>query len=138
MLCNLVARLVEQTRVLATAARQRGAKARLVARLATLFPGRHVEEDAVLHGGSTQEWTVDALVQEDGRRVVFDLVKPHLTSVALEVTKVGDLLSLENAPRCVSVVRRKQEFGPLLTLLSQTARVVEEDAPEKTFWRAAA
>lgn len=138
VLCSLVLRLVEQARVTATAARERGRKARLVAKLADLFPQRHIEPGAVLRGSSTQEWTVDALVEDGGRRVIFDLVKPHIHSVALEVTKVGDLLALDSAPRCVSVVRRKDEFGPLLTLLSQTARVVEEGAPRETFERAAA
>ena len=138
VLCSLVLRLLEQARVTATAARERGRKARLMAKLGELFPQRRIEPDAVLRGGSTQEWTVDALVEEDGRRVVFDLVKPHLTSVALEVTKMGDLLALETAPRCVSVVRRKADFGPMLTLLSQAAQVVEEAAPPHAYLRAAA
>jgi hypothetical protein len=138
VLCSLVLRLLEQARVTATAARERGRKARLMAKLTDLFPQRHIEPDAVLRGSSTQEWTVDALVEDNGRRVVFDLVKPHLTSVALEVTKVGDLIALENAPRCVTVVRKKEEFGPMLSLLAQTSRVVEEAAPPQTFLRAAA
>jgi hypothetical protein len=138
VLCSLVLRLVEQAHVAAAAARQRGGKARLVAKLTELFPQRRIEQDALLRGNSTQEWSVDALVEDDGRRVVFDLVKPHLTSVALEVTKMGDLVALENAPRCVSVVRRKADFGPMLTLLSQAARVVEEAAPRQAYLRAAA
>lgn len=138
VLCSLVLRLVEHARATATAARVRSSKARLVAKLTTLFPRGHVEPDAALRGSSTQEWTVAALVEDEGRRVVFDLVKPHLTSVAMEVTKVGDLRGLDTPPRCVSVVRRKADFGPRLALLSQVSRVVEEGAPDQTFRRAAA
>ncbi len=138
VLCSLLLRLVEQARVTATAARERGRKARLVAKLGELFPKRHIEPDAVLRGSSTQEWTVDALVEDDGRRAVFDRVCPRLSSVPLDVTQVGELPPLESAPRCVSVVRRKEEFGPLLTLLSQSARVVAEAAPAQAFLRAAA
>jgi hypothetical protein len=138
VLGSTVLRLVEQARLAGAATRDRSRKAHLLARLVEVFPDRRIEADAVVRGASTQEWSVDALLQEGGRRIVFDLVEPHLTSVSLAATKLGDLAALEQAPRCVSVVRRKAEFGAMLALLSQAARVVEEAAPGGAFLRAAA
>jgi hypothetical protein len=138
VLGSTVLRLVEQARLAAAAMRDRSRKSRLLDRLAELFPDRRIEPDAVMRGASTQEWSVDALLEAGSQQTVFDLAEPHLTSVSLAVTKMGDLAGLDRPPRCVAVVRRKAEFGAMLTLLSQAARVVEEAAPGGAFRRAAA
>lgn len=138
VLCGLVLRLAEAARITVADGRRRGGKARLVAELTELFPQRHIEPDAMLRGSSTQERTVDALVEDEGRCVVFDLVQPHLTSVSIEVAKMGDLRALEDGSRCVTAVRRKADFGPMLALLSQAARMVEEVAPASGYLRATA
>ncbi|MCW8088031.1 hypothetical protein [Sabulicella glaciei] len=137
-LSSHVLRLVEHAAAVGAAARVRDGRTRFADRLRELFPNRRVEVEAPLRGASLQEWSVDVLLEDDGRRAVFDFVKPHLTSVSLEVAKTGDLAALESPPRCISVVRRKAAFGPMLALLSQHASVIEEDAPRPSIERAAA
>jgi hypothetical protein len=52
-------------------------------------------------------------------------------------TKFHDFARLDPPPTLVAVVRRKADLGDLLAVLSQAARVVEEDAPDRVLSRAA-
>jgi hypothetical protein len=52
--------------------------------------------------------------------------------------KFSDIARLgTEAPERVAVVRKKKDFGTLLGVLSQSASVIDEDAPDATIQRLA-
>ncbi len=70
-------------------------------------------------------------------QAVFDLVRPSAVSVAFAAAKFHDLARLEHPPARIAVVHRKASLGDLLAVVAQAARVVEEDAGDSAFRRAA-
>ena len=136
-LANAVARAAERT-LLRTAQtpRETGAE-RLIERLGQLFPHARIARSAELRGASEHAWSVDAAVIAGDRRAVFDIVTPSPVSVAFASTKFHDIALLDDAPIRVAVVHRKASFGNLLSVVAQAARVVENDAPDRAFIRAA-
>ncbi len=118
--------------------RQRSAAANLlVERLRTIFPPPAVTRDAEIRGASTHPWHVDAMVDLGGGRAVFDFVTPHQTSIAFATTKFHDLARLEQAPVRIAAVHRKASLGAFLAVVSQAAKVIEDDAPDRTYRHAA-
>ena len=109
---------------------------KLVARLTSAFPRGKVTGRVELPGASTHAWDVDAVVMTETGRAVFDLVSPSAVSVAFAATKFHDIARLHPAPARVAVVPRKASFGDLLAVVAQAARIIEEDATDRTFVRA--
>jgi hypothetical protein len=134
---NAAARAVERT-LLRTGQRPEPATVeRLVLRLTRLFPGANVTRAAELRGASEHPWSVDAVVAVGSHRAVFDIVTPSPVSVAFANTKFHDFARLEPPPKRVAVVHRKADFGDLLSVIAQAASIIEDDAPDRTFVRAA-
>ena len=136
-LANAVSRAAERTVMRAEIRAKDSAVERLISRLTQLFPTGELVRDADLRGASTHEWNVDAVVKIGERRAVFDIVTSNPTSVAFASAKFHDIALLDSAPMCVAVVHNKAAFGNLLSVVSQAARVIEDDAPDRTFTRAA-
>lgn len=136
-IANAANRALDRAMQRAEQRQHRTAADRLVDRLARLFTPAAVARDAEVRGASTHPWTFDALVQTDGRRAVFDVVTPHPASVAFATTKFHDLARLENAPVRIAVVHRKASLREFLTVVSQAAKVIEDEAGDRTYLRAA-
>jgi hypothetical protein len=104
---------------------------RLIGRLKKVF--RDVTRRAPILGASATPWTVDALVKNGDREVVFDFVANHANSVASTSTKFHDLALMESAPVRCALVESKRDLGTLLAVLSQAGKVIEDAAPEQTY-----
>jgi hypothetical protein len=112
--------------------------ASLRGRLANVF-GRHALcDETVVKGHSTSEWPVSAVVRVQSTTAIFQAVSSHANAVFRVSTAFHDISLLDNPPRLVSVVKSKEELGPKLDLLAQAGRVIEEDQPDRVFWKAAA
>ncbi len=135
---NAAGRTLERAMVRSESRRQDAAVERLVVRLRHAFPAADVAREVELRGVSTHAWRVDALVRTGRDRAAFDVVTPHPASVAFVTTKFHDIARLEDAPARVAVVHRKASLGDLLAVVSQAARVIEDDAPDSAFARALA
>lgn len=134
---NAVARTAERTVLRADQRPQDASVARLVGRLGHLFPNAQVATEVDLHGASEHAWHFDALVTAGRRRAVFDIVTPNTISVAFASAKFHDLAALESPPARVAVIQGKAAFGDLLSVIAQAAHVVEQEAPDRAFIRAA-
>lgn len=134
---NAVARTAERTLLRAAQRPQDASVDRLVERLGHLFPDAKVAREVDLRGASEHAWLVDAVVTADGKRAVFDFVTANPILVAFASAKFHDIAALDDAPTRVAVVLRKAGFGNLLPVVAQAARVVEPDAPDRAFIRAA-
>ena len=134
---NAVARTAERTLLRASQRPQDATIERLVVRLGKLFPRAQIDRGAELRGASEHAWPIDAVVKDGSRRAVFDIVTPSPISVAFASTKFHDIALLDDAPMRVAVVHRKAAFGDLLSVVAQAARVVEDDASDRSFWKAA-
>lgn len=134
---DCAARSVERATAVAEERRTTVAVDRLVQRLGRVFRPERVHRAAEITGASTHSWQVDALVDADGRRAAFEIVRPHVNSVAAAATKFHDVARLEDAPARVAVVKSKAAMGDLLAVVSQAAQVIEEDAGDRTYERAA-
>lgn len=106
-------------------------------RLERAFPGA-VEHDCKLVGASSIEWDVTALARIDGREAVFQAVASHPVSVFKASAAFHDLARLDDPPILVGVVARTADLGKHHAILAQAGRVIEVDAPEEAFRRAAA
>jgi hypothetical protein len=106
-------------------------KTRLYERLVTLFERKAVAKNVDVLGSSTQVWKVVALVSLPHiRPTIFEPVTKHPNSVAHASMKFGDIaLRKDNPPQRVAVVKKRGEFGSLLTVLSRSANIIEEDSP---------
>lgn len=104
---------------------------RLYARLKKLFP--NTARQAQIPGASNTEWTVDAMVQIGERIAVFDAVTSHANSVASTATKFRDIALRNDAPSRGAAVESKSGMGTLLAVLSQSANVIEDAAPDQQF-----
>lgn len=107
-------------------------------RLKTLFGANKVETEKTLTGFSTNEWHVSAFVHLDGHAAVFDVVSNHHASVFTCSTKFNDLKLLENAPKTIAVVRDKAAMGAYYNILAQAGYVIQDNATDQVFMKAAA
>jgi hypothetical protein len=105
-------------------------KSRLYERLVKVFTPKIVAKNVEVTGASNQKWRVAAIVNVPNERpTIFEPVTKHASSVASASMKFGDIALREDAPTRVAVVHRRAEFGPLLTVLSRSASIIEDDAP---------
>lgn len=110
------------------------AKELLYGRLSRVFDRRIITKNASVKGSSATEYKVAALVRPErsGRVIVFDPVTKHHSSVAHASMKFGDMARLDAPPVRVAVVHNKTEFGTLLNILSASANVIDDSAPDET------
>jgi len=134
---NAAARALERASLRAASRPREDTIDKLVTRLANVFPKAQVKRGEELRGASTHAWQVDAVVTTDHHRAVFDVVTANPASIVWASAKFHDFARLEDPPARVAVVHRKADLGDLLAVLSQAARVVEEDAPDRALTRAA-
>lgn len=108
-------------------------------RLVHVFPKESVIRNTELRGSSMTKWQISALVKitPHDRQAIFEPVTKHHTAVFSASAKFHDFALLERPPVRVAVVRRKDEFGPWLGLLSQAANVIDHDAPNATLLKVA-
>lgn len=134
---NASSRALQQAMVRAAERRPIAAADRLVARLGGIFTPERVERNAEVRGASTQPWTFDAVVHTGDRRAVFEAIMPHQTSIAFATMKFHDVARLQAPPVRVAVVHRKASLHAFLAVVSQSARVIEDDATDQSWRRAA-
>jgi hypothetical protein len=105
-------------------------KARLYERLVKIFTSKIVAKNVEITGASNQKWRVSTIVHVPSTMpTIFEPVTKHANSVASATMKFGDIALREDAPSRVAVVHKRSEFGPLLTVLSRSASVIEDDTP---------
>jgi hypothetical protein len=107
-------------------------------RLIDIFGEDRLADVNSIRGSSTTDWEVSAILRADGHVAVFQAVAQNANSIYRATTAFHDLLELPNRPRLVAVVKDKAALGPKLSLLSQAARVIEQDQPNEDYLRAAA
>jgi hypothetical protein len=107
-------------------------KSLLYDRLVKVFTPKIVSKNVEVTGASTQKWRVAAIVNVPNERpTIFEPVTKHPNSVASASMKFGDIALREDAPSRVAIVRNRAEFGPLLTVLSRSANIIEDDVPNE-------
>ncbi len=112
----------------------------LVDRLEQTFSPENVERGVDVPGFSTTLWRFAAMLRppNDPRHpVIFEPVTRNQTSVAFASMKFSDVARVEGAPRRVAVVRNHTEFGTLLSVLTQSASVIELQIPASSLFRLA-
>jgi hypothetical protein len=133
---NAAARALERASLRAASRPREDSIEKLITRLVTVFPKAQVKRGVDLRGASTHAWQVDAVVTTGDHRAVLDVVTSNPASIVWASAKFHDFARLEAPPARVAVVHRKASLGDLLAVLSQAARVVEEDAPDRALTRA--
>ena len=106
--------------------------ATLFQRLRKLFGDAHVQHDIHVHGASNIDWRFAAAVQLGDRRVFFDIVTPHHSSVFSAVSKFSDIRRLGEDAHPVAVVDDVAKMGKWLPLISQEAEVIEDEVSDDT------
>lgn len=101
--------------------------AALFQRLRETFGKDNVAGDLKLAGGSNIEWPFAAQVLMGDRRILFDVVSPHWTSVVAAKSKFSDVRHLGHNTFPVAVVDSIDAMGKWLPLISQEAEVIEDD-----------
>lgn len=114
-------------------------KTRLFDKLVTVFDVKAVRKNAEVVGASTQHWPVAAIVTLPGLKpTIFEPVTKHPNSIAHASMKFGDIALLKNdAPQRVAVVPNKKELGALLTVLSRSANVIDDNETSERIIRLA-
>ncbi len=113
-------------------------KARLYEKLVKVFEPKIVSRNVEVVGASTQKWRVATVVALPHHRpTIFEPVTKHPNSIANATMKFGDIALLRDAPRRVAVVHNRAELGTLLTVLSRSADVIEDDTPNDRIRRLA-
>jgi len=121
-------------------------KERLFERLVKVFAKtagpttKVVTKNTKIIGHSSTEWPIATVVRLPGSptQTIFEPVTKHHNSVAHATMKFHDIALLgKDAPGRVAVVHNKQEFGTYLQVLSQSASVIDEGAPDSTIVRLA-
>lgn len=84
-------------------------------------------------GASNIDWKFAAEVRFGERRVLFDVVTPHHSSVFSAVSKFSDVRRLGADAHPVAVVSDIKKMGKWLPLIAQEAEVVENDASDDTY-----
>lgn len=134
---SALSRAIERAMLRAADRRPQTAADKLVQRLQRLFSPERVRAQTEFRGESTHAWQVDAVVETPRGLAIFDMVSPAPVSVAFAAAKFHDIALLEHAPARIAVVRRKNDFGNLLPVVAQSAKVVQEDASDGAFQRLA-
>ena len=104
-------------------------------RLELIF-GPSLEHKQEIQGASSTEWAVSAIVKVDGRMAVFQAVTDHANSIYRASASFHDIASLQKPPALVAVVKDKEELGAKLGILSQVARVIEQNQSDEIFRKA--
>lgn len=104
----------------------------LYQRLRDLFGSDHVHSGVSVHGASNIDWNFSAQVTLQSKRVFFDVVTPHHSSVFSAVSKFSDVRRLGSNTLPVAVVDDITKMGKWLPLISQEAEVIEDDASDET------
>jgi hypothetical protein len=114
-------------------------KARLYEKLVGVFDTKTVKKNVEVVGASTQHWPVAAIVTLPGLRpTIFEPVTKHPNSIAHASMKFSDIALLkEDAPQRVAVVHNKKELGTLLTVLSRSANVIDDNETNERIVRLA-
>jgi len=104
-------------------------KSRLYDKLVGVFERKVVKKNVEIIGASTQKWPIATIVTLHGHRpTIFEPVTKHPNSVAHAAMKFGDIALLkQDAPHRVAVVQSKAELGKLLTILSRSADVIDDN-----------
>lgn len=110
---------------------------RLYERLVTIYTAERIAKRAPFKGDSQHEWRVDNIVQSNGHYAIFEHVRPQHNSVTSVAAKFHDIARLEKPPARVSVVESKKEMGDFLGVLSQASNVIEINAPNGVYSKAA-
>jgi hypothetical protein len=115
-------------------------KTRLYDRLVGVFEAKAVKKNVEIVGASTQRWSVATVVALPGHRpTIFEPVTKHPNSIANASMKFGDIALLKkDAPHRVAVVHNKSELGKLLTILSRSADVIDDNETNDRIRRLAA
>jgi hypothetical protein len=114
-------------------------KNKLYERLVGVFEPKIVKKNVDVIGASTQRWPVATLVTLPGMRpTIFEPVTKHPNSIAHASMKFGDIALAENAPQRVAVVADRKELGTLLTVLSRSASVIDDNESTDRIRRLAA
>ena len=111
---------------------------RLIGHLEHAFGGRNVEPRTDVTGASNVTHRVAALVTVDGRPVVFDTFTGHGGSFNAAVSKFFDISQRDDSPARVGVTPRRSELGDRLALIGSVSTVIELDAVDEVYRRAAA
>lgn len=107
----------------------------LYQRLVRLFTPSSVSKDVQVLGHSNTQWTVATLVSAEHNKAIFEPVSKHHSSVFAVTTKFHDIGLNDNAPRRISVVKKKSEMDTYLAILNQAGSVIESDQPDETYKR---
>lgn len=113
-------------------------EARLIDHLEHAFGGRNVQPRAEVAGASNVGHRVHALVTLGDRRVVFDMFTDHGNSFNAAVSKFLDISHREDAPSRVGVTPHREKLGDKLALIGSVAKVIDLDALDDVYRRAAA
>lgn len=107
-------------------------------RLVRVFGASSLDERQKISGSSSTEWEVAAVLRVEDHLAVFQAVSDHANSIYRASAAFHDLAALPIAPSLVAVVKSKEDLGSKLGILSQVARVIEEDQSDDVFRRAVA
>lgn len=107
-------------------------------RLINIFGENHVKADADIFGASNHKWNVSALVAFGERKIAFETVSNHHSSVYSSATMFHDIGLLDNRPKPIAVVENKLAMGEYISILSQAANVIQIDAPDMVLEKLAA
>lgn len=111
----------------------------LTRRLSELFGEAYERDRHDIVGASSRAWHFDALVRGRDRLVAFNTVTPAANSVASAYLKFDDVRRIENAPKLVAILVRREAFSnDSLVMLGRTARWVDAAAPDSELVRSAA
>lgn len=107
-------------------------KLRLYEKLITVFEPKIVARNVEVVGASSQRWNVATVVRlPNARPTIFEPVTKHANSIANASMKFSDIKLIEGGPERVAVVPNLAEIGTLLTVLSRSAHVIQDDASKE-------
>ncbi len=135
---NAVQEAVVQTYNKVEHVRAKKASDKMFNKLTNIFDAKYVAKDVVILGASNHSWPFDGQVKIRDKVVLFDSVSNHHNSVVSAVAKFYDVARSDISPTRVAVVEHPDSMGDLLSLLTQTADVIELNAPESSYKRLAA
>jgi hypothetical protein len=134
---NAAKTAVENTAIHLATAEHADYRAYLWDRLQSAYGATALRREPVKFKGSTESWDFDASIQHQGKLALFEVVTPNANSVNSAVSKFLDVRDLgELAPHRVAVLTNK-ERTPRLLLLGRTARILNADAPDEAYRKAA-
>lgn len=87
--------------------------------------------------GAAEEWEFDAAIRTEEKFTVFEMVTPNANSVNSAVTKFLDVRDLGDAAPSRVAVLTNVANTPRLPVLGRTAKIIQIDAPDEAYRRAA-